>query len=57
MNEEYARFCLETKFGQTVEIGNVTLRDAKESARKGSESGRFYNVDYFTWDGEEMELN
>lgn len=54
--KEYARTCLETKHGITVEIGNLTYEDAKSIIIRGCENGEFYDIDYFTWNGEEIKI-
>ena len=56
-SEEYARFCLESNHAGTIEIGNMTYADAVADAKQGVESGEYYDVDYFTWDGEKMNLD
>lgn len=56
-SEEYARFCLETNHAGTIEIGNMTFADSVAEAKRGIESGEYYDFDYFTWDDEKIDLN
>ena len=55
-SEEYGRYCLETNHGLTIELGNLTYANAKTDALKGMENCTYYDVDYFSWNGEEINL-